>query len=315
MNRCPRAVGALPLFAFYLLCSIEARATDIFATTFSTAYTGNTFFGFAYDPDTDTYYSHEGISGETILNQYNTLGAFASNTPDVSIVLVSPSGLNLVSSYFAVAGGQAYGRSTSDTAELSSWQLSDGTVQQTQTYPDLDGVNGNSTFSWGGNSGMNIFRDASGMVLFAKKADQSVWTVSLLAADLSITNLTDTPLTQVGWALLIDGIIYASEQYSDETASHAIDVSTGQDSAADLHFIFSDANVNGHYISDTLYDPIGDRLFLWDANLNTLFSADNVAAQIAGVPEPGTLFPALAGIALFFALRRSPSLRRLRKRS
>jgi autoaggregation protein RapA/B/C len=298
-----------------LTASISFAGTINFSN-FSTAYNSSSFYGFGYDPGTGTYYAHAGYGQVSApVDFYTSLEAFASNSPSGSIAPADTVGGCVYGpcyvpdgTYFTVENGQLIGRPNDSGTELAAWNASTGALDQTNSY---SGVNGSATLGWGGFTGMNVLQDQTGTYLFDVGTDGN-WQVSTLGSNLAASGAEDTGISAatLDYVFLVNGTIFGG---SGNQVSYAIDPSTGAVTAANFSLNLP-GDSSGYYITDTVYNPNLDQLFLYDLTDQTLYSLNNASVDLGvpvGTPEPGTLTLLLAPLAGIVAWRCRRGQRRL----
>jgi autoaggregation protein RapA/B/C len=304
------------LSLLFLTASISFGGTLNFSS-FSTAYTSDGFYGFAYDSGTGTYYAHAGYGEISApVASYTSLAAFASNSPSGSITpadivggcVYPPTSCNVPDgTYFGVENGELIGRPNDSGTELAAWNASTGALDQTNSY---SGVNGSATLGWGGFTGMNVLQDQTGTYLFDVGTDGN-WQVSTLGSNLAASGTEDTGLSaaSLDYIFLVSGTLFGG---NGNQVSYAIDPSTGAVTAANFSLNLP-GDSSGYYITDTVYNPNLDQLFLYDNTDQTLYSLSNASVELgvpASTPEPGTLTLLLSPLACVVAWRGWPGRRR-----
>lgn len=303
------------------LLAPSAEAANVILSVYSTAYSTQQFWGFAYDATTGTYYAHNGYGAtSTALDIYSSQSAFAANTPTSTVTLPdSSTGCTsqsacyaLNGTYYAVVGSDVIGRPTNNTSALEEWLLPSGTASTSTTYSAFGGANGTDTFDWGGFTALNLYEDASGNVyVLAKKSDNSTWEVGTLnTTTLAVTNVFNTGLSSIGYAFLINGELYLGNSYASNVISNAINVHTGAVTGVNYTLQFPGSPSN-YYISDAFYNPATDELFINDSTFNNgtgytnaLYDVSSASQDFVVTPEPAAWTGVAAGLALLIARRK-----------
>jgi hypothetical protein len=294
------------------LCTVAAKADNIPVTVFSTAFpaiTGSTSFnGFAYDPVTQTFYSHPGYgfpASEPVL-AYNSEAGFASATSSSSMTVPNSSVSPPAGTYFVVNNGILYGRPDDSSNTLDMWNATTGALLGSATFPGIGGANFTNTFNWGGFSGLDLYNDDGSLYMLGNTGAN--WDILSLSSNLSVTRTLVTSLTTLGYAFVINGELFASDSYNSNTINYEINLATGVESTVD----YTLTGISNPYISDIFYDSSSDQLFVWNSTSNTLYdtSAASVLfdAPLASAPEPTSIL--LLATALIVLFRFSSKWRR-----
>jgi sugar lactone lactonase YvrE len=248
---------------------------------FSTAFPGNGSFGFyefSMDPVTGYYYARAGLgpgAGSGLISVYSGAAALATNTPSSTVAL---SNGGFYGTYFAVQNGVLFGRADQNTSAISSWNAVTGAVIASSSIPNMCGTNVSCTFDWGGLSGVNWMQDSTGLYVLGTD-DSSGWQVDLMNADLSVANtqFIYPAGNELGYGFFIKGNLFTADEFEVNTVTSDFNFQTGIDQTVS-YTLNGIGNPYG-YFSNTLYDPILDRLYIWNTENSTLYSADNASQQ------------------------------------
>ena len=196
-----------------LLCTVAAKADFVPLTVFSTAY-GSGFNGFAYDPVTQSFYSHHGYgypSSQPVL-EYNNVANFATGISSGSITLPDSPYSSPAGTYFVVNNGVLYGRPDYNSNMIAMWNASTGTLVGSTTIAGIGGANGTDTFNWAGFSGLNLYNDDGSLYMLGKSGTH--WEILSIASDLSVTRTLVTSFSSLGYAFVINGELFAGDSYN-----------------------------------------------------------------------------------------------------
>lgn len=303
MRTLPTRVHVTFLGVIVLMVSAaETRAEMVDANFFSKAYPNDPFQAFAFDPTTGTYYNRANYNSGGLLSSYGSATALAANTPSRTVAL---QGGGFTGTYFAVRDGHVYGRADSTSNAVAEWDATTGLLLATGTIPDFGGANRTDTFDWGGYTGSNWLQDTTGLYTLGHVPGGSLWSIHKMGADLNILSTRTFTADTLGYAFLIGGTLFTAPTFGTNVVDRAIDLATG--TITPVSFAIRDLGIP--YISNALYDPSRDRLYLQNPSTSTLYSIDSasqafrVGAQ--AVPEPASLaLLGLGAVAMLGYLRR-----------
>jgi autoaggregation protein RapA/B/C len=252
MRSIPRR-GRCALFGALVLFAAEARADMIDAEVFSTAYAGDRFQSYAFDPATGTYHDRANYSGGAMISTYGSESALAANTPSGTVTL---QGGGFYGTYFAVSGGHIYGRADNSTNEVVKWSATTGAIEARGAIPDFGGGNGADSFDWGGFTAVNWLQDSTGLYTLGHVPGGDVWSIHRMDADLNVVSTRTFTATALGYAFMIGGELFTSSSFDSNVVDRVIDFATGAVAPVDFRI----NNLGAAYVSNALYDPIRDRL-------------------------------------------------------
>lgn len=303
-----RALSVLMMAAVF--GSVAATAATVDLTTYSTAY-ASAFYGFAYDPGTQQYYSHDGygLPAPEPVNSYSNAAAFQAGLPSGNITVTNnSSGPNgsvspPTGTYFVVNNGMLYGRPDDNSNNIAEWNATTGALVATTSIPGVGGTNFTDTFNWGGFSALNLFDDNGTLYMLAMNSAGTNWEILQLAPDLTVTNTIVTSLpTSLGYAFAINGELFVGDSFYSNAISYEVNLSTGAMSSVN-YTLGGDPNEfgNGPYLSDLFYDQGNDTLFAYDTDSGTLYDTADAsvlfdAPSASAAPEPGTFTLLLSGM-------------------
>ncbi len=258
--------------------SSSARTVNF--NVFSTAFNGldlQNFYDFSMDPATGYYYACASYGpgyGSGPISVYLGAAALATNTPSSSVTLSG----GFYGTYFAVQNGVLFGRLDQSTSAISSWNAVTGQSISTSAVLNMCGTNSTCTFEWGGFSGVNWMQDSTGLYVLGTD-DVNGWQVDLMNTDLSVNNsqLIYPPSNELGYAFAIKGHLLTADWYDVNTIEDDFNVLTGIDQP--VSYTLAGLPANFLYLSNTLYDPTIDRLYIWNKVDGILYSADNASQQ------------------------------------
>jgi sugar lactone lactonase YvrE len=176
-----------------------------------------------------------------------------------------------------VQNGVLFGRADTTTSAISSWNTVTGAIISSSVIPNMCGF---CTFEWGGASGVNWMQDSTGMYVLGGDNSMTQWQVDRMNTDLSVaTNEFISPVNNVlGYGFFIEGQLFTADIFYSNTITSQLNFQTGVSQAVSYTLTGID-EVNGDYISATFYDPTIDRLYIWNTQDGTLYSADNASQQ------------------------------------
>jgi sugar lactone lactonase YvrE len=246
---------------------------NVFSTAFTTS--DYEFYGFSMDPVTGYYYAHAGYCcGSSTVSIYPGPAALATNTPSSTVVLANG---GFQGTYFTVQNGVLFGRADLSTSAISSWNTVTGAIISSSAIPNMCGY---CDFEWGGASGVNWMQDSTGMYVLGGDNSGNRWQVDLMNTNLSVatTEFISPVNNQLGYGFLIEGQLFTADLFYANTITSQLNFQTGVSQPVSYTLTGID-EVNGDYISDTFYDPTIDRLYIWNTEDGTLYSADNASQQ------------------------------------
>lgn len=307
---------ALSMLSLSLLLTVAAGVPRANATTINfTAVqnTGQTFNSLAVDPATGYFYEYQsyGPSGYETLSQYKSISALTANTPSSTISIAQP----FYGTYITANNGILYGRAGSGT-QVAQWSLATGAQLSVNGG---DPSMGSGTFNWGGDSGVNLMQDSTGMyVLGTSASTPGDWVLEKLNAG-GLTAASNTQFNPgnggtLGYGFIIDGTLYTGSSFSNNVITQAVNASTGVVSTVSDTLALPGSS---YYFSDFTYNPVTDTLYAFNSETNTLYAAQNASAQFSGtassastsvVPGPGVaglLLLAISAVALAGRKRRA----------
>ena len=179
---------------------------------------------------------------------------------------------------FRSAEWSPFGRADQNTSAVSSWDAVTGATISSSTIPNMCGFNGPCTFEWGGFSGVNWMQDSTGLYVLGAD-DVNGWQVDLMNTDLSVNNsqLIYPPSNTLGYAFAMKGHLFTADESYVNTIDDDFNVLTGVDQP--VSYTLSGLPGSFLYLSNALYDPTIDRLYIWNTEDGILYSADNASQQ------------------------------------
>jgi sugar lactone lactonase YvrE len=245
---------------------------NVFSTAFTTS---NSWYAFSMDPVTGYYYARPGYCcGSSTVSIYPGPAALATNTPSSTVVLANG---GFQGTYFTVQNGVLFGRADTNTSAISSWNTVTGAIISSTVIPNMCGA---CTFDWGGASGVNWMQDSTGMYVLGGDNSTNQWQVDLMNTDLSVaTTQFISPLNnELGYGFFIKGQLFTADYFYSNIITSELNFQTGVSQQVSYTLTGIDQG-NGDYISSTFYDPTIDRLYIWNTDDGTLYSADNASQQ------------------------------------
>jgi autoaggregation protein RapA/B/C len=284
----------------------QAKA-DLVMTQFSADYAN--FNGFSVDPVTGDYYSHSGygygVFGDSQkISEYNNLSDFKNNVAGGSVVL---GGNGDWGTYFTVNDGELFARTSDSTSnwptgtQSAKWNAATGTLDASiSSMPGMGGANGSDTFDWGGFSGVNWMQDSTGLYVLGKNEPGTGWQIDKMDQNLGILGTTNFNAGPLGYAFMINGILFASSHFQSNVIDLEVNTLTGVASNVNITL----DGMGSLYADNAFYDQTSDKLFIHNANDGSLFTLDGAASQFGAdtlaTPEPSTIVS--AGTACLMAL-------------
>jgi autoaggregation protein RapA/B/C len=264
--------------------------------------------GSAYDSSSGKFYKSNGygIRNSHQLFVYDNRASFEANLH--SSVLTLQNGT--FGTYFEVNNGKVYSRSDSNTSSISVWDASTGLKEASNSVPSMGGANGSHTFNWGGYSGVNFMEDQGNLYLVGKNASGLGWQVNKMDDSLNVLSTTGYNKNTLGYAFIINNILFSSDSFANNHINSALDLSTGTQSAVD----FSLEGLGTTYITNLNYVGDNDTLYIHDQSGGELFKVDNassafgVGSVTVPVSEPGTFMLFMLGLAGLGLSRRNRML-------
>jgi sugar lactone lactonase YvrE len=176
-----------------------------------------------------------------------------------------------------VQNGVLFGRADTNTSAISSWNTVTGAIISSSVIPNMCGY---CTFDWGGASGVNWMQDSTGMYVLGGDNSTSQWQVDLMNTDLSVatTQFISPPDNELGYGFFIKGQLFTADYFYSNIITSELNFHTGVSQPVSYTLTGIDQG-NGDYISNTFYDPTIDRLYMWNTDNSTLYSADNASQQ------------------------------------
>ncbi len=251
---------------------------------------GWSFLGMAMDPASGAYASKAGygFNGNDV-QLFDNIGAFRAGRSSSTVTL---GGDNTAGTYFTIGNGALTARTYTPTGEwdwpagnrIGSWDLASGALSATNdALPGITGRNGYDTFDWGGFSGVNLLQDQTGRYVMGTDGS-GTWTIHQLSADLSVAASRSFAAGTLGYAFVRDGVFYLGDSYWRPHIGASFDFATGTLAAADIRIT---GLGDSAYLSNTLYDPGSDSLFLYNSNTASIYEVRNVTTG-GTVPEPAS---------------------------
>jgi hypothetical protein len=306
-------LNVLRLSALGLALGISTAASaTVLNDTLLRADGGLAFESLAMDPTTGQFYARSGFGqgptsngyGGATVEVFTNSATFAADTPVTSFNLSTN---NIAGTYIAAYNGSIYGRSEplanngSSGTTIGSWNASTGSFVAQTIIPNVGGQNVANTFNWGGFSGPSVLQDSTGRYVLGS-VDSSHWQISQLNSDLSLGTSKTFSVGSLGYAFMIDGVLFMSQSYNSNAITLSYNFNTG--TLSNVNFTLA----NYGYMSDTLYDPLNDTLYLYNSVTDSIYDLTNASAQlgVSAVPEPSTWAMMLLGFAGigFMAYRR-----------
>jgi autoaggregation protein RapA/B/C len=283
--------------------------TDIDFTNTGVSIQGYPFGSVIIDPTTGEYYTRSGYGpgyGSSTLTVYANQAAFLADTPSGTITL---QGGGPYGTYFAVNNGILYGRTDDFVSAYAAWSLTTGNETSVGSIPTMGGANGSQTFNWGGFSGVNFLQDSTGIYLFGANQSGSGWQLnSMNGTNVVSADQFATPLGNLGYAFMIDGVLFTGPSYYGTKVTEEMPFSTGVQTSANIDLT---GLPGGVYIDDIAYDSTSNTLYVVDAFGGPDSSAEvyeaTDASQRLGLnppPEPSTAILWLTGIVLMIVTRK-----------
>jgi sugar lactone lactonase YvrE len=176
-----------------------------------------------------------------------------------------------------VQNGVLFGRADTSTSAISSWNTVTGAIISSSVIPNMCG---GCTFDWGGASGVNWMQDSTGIYVLGGDNSTNQWQVDLMNTDLSVaTTQFISPVNgELGYGFFIKGQLFTADYFYSNIITSELNFQTGVSQPVSYTLTGIDQG-NGDYISSTFYDPTIDRLYIWNTDDGTLYSADNASQQ------------------------------------
>jgi len=273
-----------------LIVSVGCLANVANATVINVDFVTNTkarHDGTAFDSSTGKYYA-SGFSGSNVvLDVFDNLAAFESNTVSSTVAL---SGVAHSSPYFEVMNGVVYRRDGSSTSNFSSFDANTGQRLNTSVIGTMGGSNGSQTFNWGGYSGVNFMDDSSGLYLFGKNTTNN-WQLNRMNTDLSVAQTYQFTAASLGFGFVANNHFFSGSSYSQPVINQMMDLTTGIQTSVN----FSLAGLGGTYLTNFDYHSSTDTLYISDYSGYERFKVSGASAQFGvpalaqPVPEPTSL--------------------------
>jgi autoaggregation protein RapA/B/C len=289
INKLMTAVAtSLTLFTGVLAVAPTASAVPITFSAIRPVSNVNSFHSVAVDPVTGKVYEHQGYASPVFKVYANTM-QFEAGSASSGL----GTGRTIFGTYFAVNNGQLFGRTTTDTTAVATFNTSTGAVTETLAgYPGMGGINPTDTFNWGGYSGVNFMQDSTGMYVMGRVSGHTNWQIEKLGTGLASISSTNYNISdKVGYGFIINGILFTGDSYDSNAVTKSINLATGQVSTVNDTLVGLGANL---YMSNFSYDYSSDTLYAANYIGGTIFKASNASVQfgaprVAAVPDPGSL--------------------------
>ncbi|MCB1439113.1 MAG: hypothetical protein KDJ63_05010 [Nitratireductor sp.] len=249
--------------------------------------------GFALDPVTGKFYERPNYwQYNTSVLVYSDAAAFQSHSVS-SIFNLQDRGIP--GTYFAVVNGKIYGRSFpsndfswANTTEFSRWDAQTGALEATVTLTGILGENGGGTFDWGVFSGPSVLQDGSDIYVLGR-IDADDWRVfqldqnlnTIRSFDFNVPDADDGSYASLGYAFIVNGILFLGDDYNSENVRAAVNLATGTYTSVDFVLDIPGQLDGNLYVNVTTYDPAADRLYV--DSQSGLFSLAS-AGQLFGLP-------------------------------
>lgn len=311
-------IKTLAISAALLLAPTIATAGDITLKPIGESQSWG-FMAMTRDPVTGTFITKNGYGFDGQDIQLHDGGRFVPGRTATSTT--SLQGDTIAGTYIAANDGKLYGRTFTPTGQydwptgtsIARWDYRSGALEAVSApMPGMGGENGYNSFNWGGFSGPNVMQDATGLYVLGTE-DRNSWTIHQLNADLSIAATRSFDLSSLGgsfqpslgYALLAGGSFYLAQDFYSTRLGARFDFATGTLSAVDIGLTGAgDGGSWPVYFSNSFYDSIADRMYLFDTQTSRTWKFDNAAQQLAsggtagGVPEPASWAMLIAGFGL-----------------
>jgi len=279
-------------FAFSVILVPLAGATNI---TLDYVRPSDSFFvGMAVDPATGLYYERPNYGpgfGSGPVNTFASTAAFKAGTPSFSVPLQNG---GFFGTYFTVKGNEIFGREglgkgvfgfPVDTS-AARWNATTGAIDAALAgFAGMGGVDGPHTFNWGGFSGVNFMQDQTGLYVFGKNLG-SGWQLNRVDPNLNILGTDQFNAGSLGFGFMIDGNLFAGDNFNGNSISQSLDFTTGTQSAVNFTLV---GGPPSPYWNNVFYDTTTNSLFLNSGSGLYMVPDASQAFGVSSVPEPESL--------------------------
>ena len=176
--------------------------------------------GTAFDAATGKYYASGYYSGNVVLDVFDNLAAFESNTVSSTLAL---SGVTQSSTYFEVMNGVVYRRNDGNSISFSSFDATTGQRLNTNALATMGGANGSQTFNWGGYSGVNFMSDNADLYLFGKNTSSN-WQLNRMNTDLSVAQTFQFNANSLGFGFVANNHFFSGSSFGQPVINQMMDL-------------------------------------------------------------------------------------------